>query len=208
MADALDRLLVFTRFPVPGTSKTRLIPALGERGAADLHRRLAEATLQRVREFGERTGVRVEVHFDGASVEAMREWLGPGLECFPQKGEGLGERLVRALAREVGSETSRTVVVGTDCPRLDGRILGEAFAALAESPVVLGPAVDGGYYLIGLRTDRLEVALPGLFLDIAWGTDVVRRQTLDAAQRLGLDVVELELLHDIDRPADLNLLNM
>jgi rSAM/selenodomain-associated transferase 1 len=208
MADGVDRLLVFTRFPEPGRSKTRLIPALGAEGAADLHRRLAEAAVGTARAFGDRSGVRVEIHFDGGSVETMRTWLGAGLEYLPQGGEGLGERLVTAIVPDRRANDSRIVVVGTDCPGLDDRILGEAFTALAGHPVVLGPAVDGGYYLIGLRTDRLEVALPGLFSDIAWGTDVVRRQTLDAAERLGLDVVELELLHDIDRPADLELLNM
>jgi hypothetical protein len=90
------------------------------------------------------------------------------------------------------------VIIGTDCPDLTIEILTQAFEALKQHDLVLGPAADGGYYLIGLR--RL---LPELFVEVSWGTSQVRQQTVEIAQSLDLAIAFLPLLNDIDRPEDL-----
>ena len=94
------------------------------------------------------------------------------------------------------------VLIGTDCPDLNAQLIAEAFQALGEHDLVLGPAIDGGYYLIGLR--RL---IPELFTGIPWSTSAVLRQTLRIAQKLELAVAQLPLLSDVDRPEDLPIWN-
>jgi hypothetical protein len=188
-------LIVFTRLPEPGRTKTRLAGALGDEGAAELHREMAERTLAVACKSAAVAGARLEIHHTG-DAEAMRRWLGDDLYYRPQVAGDLGRRMAVALAAGAPA-----VLVGTDCPDLTPAILAGAFAALADHDLVLGPAFDGGYYLIGLREPR-----PELFAGIAWGTDRVLAGTLAIAGDLGLTVAQLEPLADIDRPEDLDRL--
>jgi rSAM/selenodomain-associated transferase 1 len=110
----------------------------------------------------------------------------------------LGEKLQSALLDSHNHRISRVVFIGVDCPDLNTEILDQAFADLDTSDVVIGPAVDGGYYLIGLSR-----FLPELFDGITWGTDIVFKQTEKIAQSLGLVVNYLPILRDVDRPEDL-----
>ena len=212
------RLIIFTRFPEPGTTKTRLIGALGEEGAADLQRRLTERLAARVRAFvraeapetgtGGEAGIDVEVRFEGGDAERMRQWLGEGAEQAPfayrPQGCGdLGERMERAFNDAFGRDdpsqaAGRVVLAGSDIPDLTAEILKRAFAELESHDLVLGPAEDGGYYLIGLTRPA-----PGLFRDVPWGADRVLARTREIAGRLGLSVRLLETLRDVDRPEDL-----
>jgi nucleoside-diphosphate-sugar epimerase len=117
------------------------------------------------------------------------------------QGDGdLGERLARASGEALAAGVRRVVVIGSDCPGLEARHLAAAFDALQEQDVVIGPAADGGYYLIGLRGPA-----PSLFENIAWGTSRVAAQTLATAARQTLRVRQLEVLGDVDRPEDLAL---
>ncbi|MCB9556398.1 MAG: TIGR04282 family arsenosugar biosynthesis glycosyltransferase [Deltaproteobacteria bacterium] len=192
------RLAIFARYPAAGASKTRLIPALGERGAADLHRRLAEAQLRRARALT-LDNLRIEVHFTGADRQAMHDWLGEEIVLYPQSSGDLGDRMFAALA----IDSTPTVIIGTDAPGLDAPLLTEAFAALQDHALVLGPASDGGYYLIGCTPPpRRE-----LFSAIDWGSERVLAQTLERAGRLGITPHLLGELDDIDRPEDLALLD-
>ncbi|RME89643.1 MAG: DUF2064 domain-containing protein [Verrucomicrobia bacterium] len=194
---AAGRLLVFARFPRPGQAKTRLIPALGPDGAAALQRRMTEHLLGSWRALLA-TGIALEVRHDGASDRAMRRWLGPGFR-YAAQGEGdLGARLKRAFAEAFQRGAPRVVAAGTDCPALDATRLRVAFAALAKADVVLGPAADGGYYLIG--SNRF---CPALFDDIPWGTDEVLAATLERIRQNSLTVHLLPELPDVDRPEDL-----
>ena len=104
----LNHLIIFTRYPIPGTTKTRLIPALGAEGAAALQRQLTEHTLEQVSELN----ANVTVYFSGGTLQQMQDWLGQDLHYQPQTGEGLGDRLIKAieLSREVGY--LKTVVIG------------------------------------------------------------------------------------------------
>jgi len=195
-----DRLIVFTRFPEPGRTKTRLIAALGARGASDLQRRMTGHTLNRVRAFREKAPVEVEVRYEGASRERIREWLGRDLRLSPQGGGDLGLRMDRAFQEAFRSGAKRVALIGTDCPGLGLDQLKEAFRALREREVVLGPARDGGYYLVGLRRPR-----PELFRGIAWGTGEVLARTREIAAGRGLCAALLAPLEDVDRPEDLGV---
>jgi rSAM/selenodomain-associated transferase 1 len=191
-------LLVFTRYPESGKVKTRLIPALGADGAANLQRQMAESTLKQVEALQSRFPLSVEIHFAGGSQEHMKAWLGEAFAYRQQEGDDLGERMLSGFARAFARGMSRVVVIGTDCPTLDEKILAKAFQLLQQSEVVLGPAADGGYYLIGL-----SCLIPELFSNIIWGTGEVLAKTQQIAQSLSLQVSYLPLLYDVDTPEDL-----
>ena len=195
MSDDKKLLILFTRFPEAGRSKTRLIPALGAAGAASLQRQLTENTLRQAQAVRDRLGLALEIHFAGGDEEAMAQWL--GAHAFRRQGAGsLGDRMQRAFARAFADGMEQVVLIGSDCPGLGAGILEQAFLALDDSDLVLGPALDGGYYLIGLNAAR-----PFLFDGIAWGTAAVLQQTLAKAK--ALHITHLAPLHDIDRPQDL-----
>lgn len=178
------RVALFARWPEPGKAKTRLIPALGAQAAADMHRRLTARTVATVLA----AGFACEIRSTGAEPAAFRDWLGPGVTVIEQ-GEGdLGARLARAAA------TLPVLLLGADIPGLAPRHLVAAAAALARAAACIGPAVDGGYWLLGLAAPA-----PQLFADIEWGTGTV---FADTVARLDAPVV-LETLADLDRPEDL-----
>jgi rSAM/selenodomain-associated transferase 1 len=194
-----ETLLVFTRYPEPGTTKTRLIPILGPDGAADLFRRMAEHAVEQARVMTTRRDAVVKIYYEGGDLEKMAQWLGDDLIYVQQAAGNLGQRLTQALLESSRPEGSATVIMGTDCPDLSARILWRAFDLLERNDLVLGPAGDGGYYLIGVTRLHEE-----LFQNVSWGTDQVLSTTTAHATRLGLSFSQLELLHDIDRPEDLS----
>lgn len=191
-------LIVFVKYPEPGKSKTRLIPAIGATRAAEIQHRMSLETLATAREFGRSGRHEVEIRFTGAKAEAMATLYGADLRYCDQGDGDLGQRLTAAIADAFSAGARTVMIIGTDCPALTVTCLVAAQNALAETDVVLGPALDGGYYLIGLRFPHCE-----LFQGIAWSTGQVFEQTLDVAQRAGLSVHVLETLADIDRPEDL-----
>jgi len=197
---ANEQLIVLTRYPTPGKTKTRLIPALGEQGAADLHAAMVEHTLRWARRLRDRRpSATVQVRCDGGDSDQLRTWLGDDLDVQPQGDGDLGQRMARAADDAFAEGTSAVVMIGTDCPDLTETLATQAFDALGDNrSLVLGPANDGGYYLIGLRR-----MVPELFADIAWGTDKVLNQTLAIAAQRNLSVTLLTTLNDVDRPEDL-----
>lgn len=195
MLDDRKNLILFTRFPQPGNTKTRLIPVLGPVGACDLQRRMTEQVMRQAAAFCRQHGVRLEIFFEGGDQAAMVEWLG-AYPCTAQGAGTIGERMEQAFAQAFARGMRQVVIIGTDCPGLQQDTLRQAFLALRDNDLVLGPAMDGGYYLIGLSQAR-----PFLFAGIAWGTAAVLQQTM--AQAHSLNVRHLVALHDIDRPEDL-----
>ena len=128
----------------------------------------------------------------------MQDWLGLDL-LYQSQGEGdLGLRMARSLFDAFQSGRKKVIIIGTDCPGLNAQILATAFDKLQNFDLVLGPAIDGGYYLIGLRQPILE-----LFVNIEWGTAQVFQKTVDIAHKLNLLHVNLLPLADVDRPEDL-----
>lgn len=198
MSNAKQHLIIFTRYPEPGKTKTRLIPALGAEGAAHLQRQMTEHTISQVKELQMSSAMSFEIRFVGGDLQQMQQWLGSELIYQPQ-GEGdLGSRMARSFVNAFESGAERVVTIGTDCPGVNAQILAKAFEQLHHSHLVLGPAVDGGYYLIGLQR-----SVPELFSNIDWGTARVLQQTIDIAQQLNISVGYLPPLADIDRPEDL-----
>jgi rSAM/selenodomain-associated transferase 1 len=195
---AKDRLIIFTRYPVPGKTKTRLIPALGVEGAAALQKQMTERTVARARQLCREGSLILEVRYEGGRASGMQEWLGSDLAFAPQGSGHLGLRMGRAFQEAFRSEGQRVVLVGTDCPGLSVPLLRKAFHRLHKNDVVLGPAGDGGYYLLGLR-----FFVPDIFEGIPWGTSVVLEETLKLVEPLHLRVFLLKTLDDVDRPEDL-----
>ncbi len=188
------RLLVFAKAPEPGRAKTRLIPALGAEGAADLQARLVRHTLAGAAQS--RASTVLWCHPDPGHRFFRACAKDFGIVLRAQHGGDLGERMANAFAAVL--EEGPAVLIGTDCPALEPGDLDEAFAALHDHDAVLGPARDGGYYLLGLRRPD-----PRLFADIRWGTCHVLAETRERLAQLGWQWQELEVKSDIDRPEDL-----
>lgn len=189
------RLILFGRYPVPGRTKTRLIPVLGPLGAAEIQRLWTERILSLLRRS---CLAPVDFAFTGGTIEQMRRWLGKGSVHFvPQSRGDLGRRMEQAMARAFAQGARQVVLTGTDIPGMTVSHLSEAFNLLNYHDVVLGPTRDGGYWLVGSRRPQ------AIFNYIAWGTPMVLRQTLARLEKAGRSVALLEPLNDIDTEADL-----
>jgi rSAM/selenodomain-associated transferase 1 len=197
---------VLAQAPVPGRVKLRLAADVGPSVAAEVYWQLGRRVVAAVATSGHRTTVWYAPAEEAAFV---REWLdGVGrIELRPQPSGTLGSRLAFAFARHFQEGAARTgsgvVIVGTDCPGIDRRIVTEAFTALSRFDVVMGPTLDGGYYLLGLRG-----SVPELFQDIRWGTGAVAAQTRARALGLGLRVQLLRPLRDVDTAQDARALGL
>lgn len=194
-----ETLIIFTRYPEAGKTKTRLISALGEEGAAQLQKKLTEHTLNEVSQLP----VNLRIYFAGGNQKLMSDWLGNRYQYYPQSSGDLGKRLLAALKESFSQQIERIVMIGIDCPDLSADLIDNAFQKLKENDLVLGKAEDGGYYLIGL-----DGFYPQLFQGIDWGTHVVLQQTVAVAETLGLSISYLPILNDIDTPEDLETVQL
>jgi len=192
-------LVIFAKAPVGGLAKTRLMPALGPDGAAQLAERLLDHALQQALALPvEHLELCVSPTDQHPAFERARDTAQGRLHVTLQ-GEGdLGERMHRALAR-VLAQHSRALLIGTDAPALDTPLLAQAAQALQTHPAVFVPALDGGYALVGLTRP-----CPALFLDMVWSTPQVMQDSRARAHQIGLSWAELPPVADIDEPADLN----
>jgi len=181
------------RHPVAGRVKTRLAATLGADAACALYRAF-------VLDLAERLGAMpYAVTWAYTPPDAPFPELLPGAGCRPQRGRDLGERLTGAIGEEFAAGPGPVIAIGADAPHIPAAALAEAAAALAHgADVVLGPAADGGYYLIGLGRPA-----PDLFAGIAWGTAGVLEATLARAGAAGLAPHLLPPSFDVDQPADL-----
>lgn len=193
-----QHLIIFTRYPEPGKTKTRLIPALGAQGAANLQRQMTEYTLSQVQKLQAISPTIVEIRFAGGNLQLMQGWLGENFIYQPQGAGDLGQRMEQSLQNALQNGAQKVVFIGIDCPGVNAEILATAFKNLDTYDLVIGPAVDGGYYLIGLKR-----YIPKLFANIDWGTATVLQRTINIAQQLSLSQVQLLPLADVDRPEDL-----
>ena len=198
-----DRLLLFTRYPEAGRSKTRLIPALGADGAARLQRLLTERMALQARVLTEKHGIKTVVHYCGGSRKKMTSWVG-NLPCVPQARGNLGMRMQAAFRHAFAAGAGKAVLIGSDIPGIDAKLLADAFAALQNSAVVIGPSHDGGYYLLGICADIAEKLFPLLFEGIAWSTPAVFASTYERLATAAFVPAVLPVLHDIDTPDDLD----
>jgi len=186
-------IAILAKAPIPGRAKSRLIPSLGAHAAAVLQERMMAQTVETALAAG--TGPVTLWCAPDPSHVSFRELA--RLHCLPLKRQvdgDLGARMLAALAATGGP----TLVIGTDCPAFTAEHLRQAADALRAAEVVLIPADDGGYVLIGAR-----VAHAGLFGDMTWGTATVLAETRKRIAALGLTVIELATLWDVDSESDL-----
>lgn len=196
VAAAPEALLVLARHPERGRVKRRLARGIGEAAALRVYRGLLARTMRLALAPAASAGRRATVFVaPPRRLDDFRRRWARGLPCLPQPRGNLGVRLARAFLL---AGARRTVAIGTDCPGLAPRHLDRAFRLLRRHPAVLGPAEDGGYYLIGLSRPA-----PGVFRRIDWGTERVLAQTRRRLASAGLRPALLEVLRDVDRPSDL-----
>ena len=189
-------LLVFAKAPEPGESKTRLIPALGANKAAAAHEMLVLRTLDTI------TGLAGEGYdlslWGAVEHPVLDRWAKQfGLPLCLQAVGDLGQKMQQGLASVLEAGASQALLIGSDCPVMTTEYIRQASAALATSDLVLGPAEDGGYVLIGCKRAHSE-----LFANITWGSDTVLAETLKRAEQLMLTVTVLGTMWDVDRPED------
>lgn len=190
-------LLVFAKPPIPGRVKTRLAASLGAAGAAALHRACVADAIRlasRIPACAPRLVVAPGANgWPANDLSLPRNW-----SIGTQRGRGLGERLERAFAEEFQRGMRKVAVIGTDTPWMGERAIRTAFRLLDDADVALGPAIDGGYYLLAARR-----FLPPLFRGIPWGTAETLNATRRALERGGILYRMLPLDFDLDRPEDL-----
>ncbi len=189
-------IAVFARTPIPGQTKTRLIPALGPEGAADFHRALVSDTLRKV----SKVRGKVARYVFAAGGDLPSALLPRYFGCQRQRGRDLGERLDQAFDLLL-QQQPRAVVIGTDSPMLRLSVLRLALEELRWVDAVLGPCPDGGYYLVGLRKPA-----PGLFMGARLGTRFAFKDTLGNILARGSSCAVLDPCSDVDRPEDLRKL--
>lgn len=191
LADRLPRLCIFARAPVLGQVKTRLAETMGTQGALQAHERLVADTLDRLADI---PGIQCELWVAGDTDHpVIGQWrTGRSLTLRKQVGDDLGERMAHAICACLEAGCSG-LIVGSDCPTITAAYIRQAVAVLDTHDLVLGPAEDGGYGLIGLRHPA-----PELFTGMLWSTAEVFAETVARANCLGLSWSVLETLWDVD----------
>jgi rSAM/selenodomain-associated transferase 1 len=160
---------------------------------------MSSRTIRTAREYARQNpDTDVEVRYDGGALELMKSAFGEA-DYRPQPEGSLGQRMSKSFAYAFSEGSEAVLIAGSDCPDLSPDLLGEAFARLKRHDLVIGPALDGGYYLIGMKRTR-----NGLFpADMPWGTASVLERTLRMARKLKLAVFLLRELEDVDLPEDI-----
>ena len=197
----VTRIVIFAKAPVPGKVKTRLIPALGEAGAARLAHRMLLATVAESIAAGLAVPeLCATPHPQDVDWEGL---LPTACVCLTDQGPGnLGERLASAAERVIEAG-ERIIFIGTDCPAISAERLREAAVRLESFDAVIHPTEDGGYALLGLN--HFDASL---FSEIAWSTETVARDTMARIEALGWPLFVGDTLRDVDEPADLELAGM
>ncbi|MFM7314425.1 MAG: TIGR04282 family arsenosugar biosynthesis glycosyltransferase [Cyanobium sp.] len=206
MARPRRRLVVLARWPAAGRCKRRLAAGCGSAdAAAAVQRTLSVHTLAAAGVGAARAGAELWLAVDGLGERARRRW-GEQLAApitVAQGGGSLGTRLQRQWRRAFGAGCAQVVLIGSDLPHLEAGDLTAAFAALEHRPLVLGPAADGGYWLIGLSREGFRRAGAQLVAGVPWGGPQVLAHSLAAAAGLGLETELLRRQADLDQRSDL-----
>ncbi|MDT3698415.1 MAG: TIGR04282 family arsenosugar biosynthesis glycosyltransferase [Thermincola sp.] len=202
-------VLLMAKAPLPGLVKTRLGGYLSDRQCADLY----TSFLLDIVDCVAASGLELYVAYTPAEhFQLIKGILPVGVNLFPQEGDDLGQRMVKAADRLFSRQIRSFIIIGADIPLLQPAHLRQAAGILEKQQgrICLGPAADGGYYLIGLTAGRtLETNWNRsklLFDGISWGSNAVLAETLNRARQLNLSVELLPELQDIDRVEDLRVL--
>ena len=193
LVDMTKVLLIFIKNPELGKVKTRLAKSIGDDKALQVYKELLEKTIS----VAKRTDARRQVWYS-SFIDYEDEITTDKFEKYLQSGSNLGERMKNAFQQVFEEGVERAVIIGSDCPSLNKKIVKNAFDRLKENDLVIGPSEDGGYYLLGMN--RYYEAL---FEDIEWSTESVLESTLQKAESNRLKVFQLPILNDIDNLEDL-----
>lgn len=197
-------VIVFVKNPIPGQVKTRLIPYLSPEQAASLYQAFLVDWCNALSTIS--TAHRVIAYTPPEGLDALRILMGEDPVYIPQAGGSLGERLIAAARWACDQGYTRFLFVGSDSPTLPIQYVERALDLLESREVVIGPSVDGGYYLIGFSKHGASLSIPTIFEGIAWSTEVVFRQTLGKIQEINAKLSLLPPWYDVDTPAGLQLL--
>ncbi len=193
-------ILFFVKYPEQGQVKTRLSAELGASVTVELYRSFVLDVLSML----EKSGIQFYICFSPEnSQEKFVKWLGNEYSYMPQQGGDLGQRMKNALCQSFAQGFRHSVLIGSDIPDLSAELMEEACSSLRTHDAVIGPSLDGGYYLIGFNNSTL---LPGIFKEMEWSTDTVFAETLTRLKDAKLKVHQLPERRDIDILADLRSL--
>jgi len=188
---------LFVRMPVPGRVKTRLASHFGADAACGLYQAMVADILSNIAACG----YPMYLFHDGkVGSELPEEWIAASSRVIPQEGDGIGERMAAAFERCFAAEIEQVVLVGSDIPGLDNRVICEASKALESNDVAIAPAADGGYCLIAMKRGSYG---PEVFQAVPWSGDQVLLATLARCRNCNLGVTLLKTLQDIDTIEDL-----
>jgi hypothetical protein len=193
-------VLLFVKLPEKGRVKSRLARHIGQDAALALYESMALDVIDMLKRG--RFPFRI-CYTPPEARDQMTGWLGREYDYLPQTGDDLGDRMDEAFARVFSTAVEEALLIGSDIPGLTTGIIEEAFASLAMNDAVIGPANDGGYYLIGFRKNTFT---PGIFHDMAWSTSAVFRATMDKLHDASRKVHVLPELTDVDTVEDLRAL--
>ncbi len=201
-----SHLIIFTRFPEPGKSKTRLIPALSPEKAAELQQKMTEKIAGQALKLKKERGVPVTIFFTGTTKDKMAAWLGNSFDYHHQCSGNIGCRMSDAFTRTFQYTSESVILIGSDIPELTSEVLAEGFISLKAHDTVIGPSRDGGYYLIGLRVQASQqLVVKTVFDQIPWSTAEVLETSIRRLVESGYSYSLLRTLRDIDRPEDIHI---
>jgi hypothetical protein len=192
-------LLFFMKYPERGRVKTRLAASMGDERALELYKRFL---LNILSTLNKGTFLFYLCFYPADALESLRKWMGRDYLYMPQQGVDLGERMKNGFTEAFDSGFKRVLLIGSDIPGLPLEFIEEAFASLKEKDAVIGPSLDGGYYLIGFRDKKFS---PQVFKGILWSTERVFEETMKILEREGSTIHTLKPLRDIDTIDDLRI---
>lgn len=192
----LNQLILFVRYPEPGRVKTRLAKHIGALQAAEFYKCMVERVVEHTQPLV--GGFEPHLYFDPPEKSnAFKTWLPQLAHHHPQSPGDLGQRMAAAVAARFAAGANRVAIIGSDCLDVDHPLLMETFLKLNAADLVIGPAQDGGYYLLAMKQSH-----PGLFDDMEWGGPTVLARTLEKARHLKLQIDTLPVFSDVDTLAD------
>jgi rSAM/selenodomain-associated transferase 1 len=193
-------ILLFIRAPAKGKTKSRLASSIGEDAALELYKNFVLDIIDTI----DKSSYPLRIFFHPPDAgEALASWLGHHYHCLPQDGNDLGERMEKSFERIFSEGFTSAVLIGSDIPDLTPAVFHEAIESLKTNDVVMGPAVDGGYYLVGCNKTTF---LREMFHGIAWGTNTVFRKTMGILHKASLRVHLVPEWQDVDTLCDLQSL--
>ena len=192
-----NALIIFTKNPVYGKVKTRLAATIGKKKTLEIYTDLINHTFLITKNFA---GDKIVFYSDEIISDDV--WKN-GYSKQRQHGNDLGEKMKTAFDFIFKNKNSKAIIIGTDCPELNEEIISKAFIQLDKHDIVIGPAADGGYYLLGMKKIQHQ-----LFKNIEWSTDNVCKTTINLCKQNNLNYFLLPTLHDVDEEKDLIYLNL